>query len=638
MNLADFHFLRPAWLLGLLPLAWLAWRLREAGVRTAGWDAVCDRALQPFVLVAREGTASPLGRRALLAAAALGLIALAGPTWERLPVPVYRDDSSVVVVLDLSLSMNAADVAPSRLGRARFEITDLLNRQPTVQSALVVYARDAYAVTPLTTDVGTLLAQLPVLSPALMPAQGSRADRGVAEAASLLEQAGERDGEVLLVTDGVDAAQLPAIETLARERQFSVSVLAVGTPGGAPVPKLTGGFIKGPDHRMILSKLEAGPLEALSGATGGIYVASRTGEADIDRLAAYLARPAGLPGGQASEVQNEQIQSDRWRDQGPWLLLAALPLAALAFRRGMWLALLLPAVMIPLTRPAQALEWEGLWARDDQRAAAALAAGEADRAAALFEDPAWRSAAHHRAAQYEQAIEALAGRTDAESLYNRGNALARLGRLEEAMAAYNSALAAEPGHADARHNRDVVAEALQAQQPPPQQGGPSQQDEQDGQDAQDSPGEGESQSEGGASSGGEESEATQGGEQATQPGAEPGQSAAPEPQGGESDGAEQPQASGSGNAEEPSPYDELEPADSESESGKEDAAPPSEAGGAGEDSGESAEVQPGEHDETAQATEQWLRRVPDDPGGLLRRKFKLEARRSGRNEEEAQPW
>ncbi|MEQ8661991.1 MAG: VWA domain-containing protein, partial [Gammaproteobacteria bacterium] len=239
-----FHFLRPAWLLAL-PAFWLAcwWHLRARG-RGGAWSRVVDPALLPFMVDAAAGAAGRARNGGLLLAGTLAVLALAGPTWERTPVPVFRKDAALVVALDLSASMNAEDINPSRLVRARYKVADLLRLRHDGQTGLVVFAAQSFVVTPLTDDTATLLAQLQGLDTSIMPRQGSAPESALAQAAELLVQAGMTVGHVLLVTDGADPASLARAGAVADEKGLAVSVLGVGTAQGAPVPDASGGFIR----------------------------------------------------------------------------------------------------------------------------------------------------------------------------------------------------------------------------------------------------------------------------------------------------------------------------------------------------------------------------------------------------------
>ncbi|MDM8563018.1 VWA domain-containing protein, partial [Candidatus Marithioploca araucensis] len=171
---------------------------------SGNWKTVCDPQLLPHLLLDEEGKRRIWPIYALGIGGLLSILALAGPTWERLPQPAFRDQSALVIVLDLSRSMDATDIEPSRLVRARFKVADILKQRKEGQTALIVYAEDAFIVTPLTDDTETIASQLSVLNTSLMPSQGSRVDIALKKAGILLKQAGLKKGNVLLITDGVN--------------------------------------------------------------------------------------------------------------------------------------------------------------------------------------------------------------------------------------------------------------------------------------------------------------------------------------------------------------------------------------------------------------------------------------------------
>ncbi|MFC3229924.1 VWA domain-containing protein [Marinibaculum pumilum] len=474
MSLEEFHLLRPWWLLSLLPLAWLLWRLTVAGGADQAWQRVMDsRFLQRLMPEGAGRTARwPL---VLIASGWLaGSLALAGPAWERLPQPVFQEQTPVVLTLAMTPSMQAADLAPSRLARARFELRDMLAARDEGRTGLVIYADEPFTVAPLTDDPNVIDAQVPVLKPDLMPGRGDRPDRAIAQAAGLLRQAGAPSGGIVLLTDSAGTAPEAAEQAAAQARAagYPVSVLAVLPDGGAVPPA----------------------LDRLAASGGGQVVRLTPDDRDIAGLMAPFA--AAAPG--QAQAEAVEAKADAWMDEGFWLILLPLALAPLAFRRGV-IAMLPPAavaagLMLTPPGPAQAAAddataaghgfgWADLWARPDQQGAAALAAGDAATAAELFADPAWQAAAQYRAGDFGRAATSLADQQGAEAAYNRGNALARTGRLEEAIDAYDQALAEMPAHEDARFNRDLLQELLDRQQ---QQ---QQQDQQ--QSAQDQSGEGQ---------------------------------------------------------------------------------------------------------------------------------------------------
>ena len=188
--MSDFHFLRPLWFLALpflLALLWLFWRQR---LHSRSWQEICDPALLPHLLLGRSQRRAPWPLWLLLAGLLLTVTALAGPTWQKQPQPLLRQQSALVILLDLSRSMAAADLKPSRLVRARLKVEDILRQRREGQTALVVFAGDAFAVTPLTDDHRTIEALLASLDPEIMPVQGSEPGRALEEGAELLHRAG----------------------------------------------------------------------------------------------------------------------------------------------------------------------------------------------------------------------------------------------------------------------------------------------------------------------------------------------------------------------------------------------------------------------------------------------------------------
>ena len=582
----QFHFLRPAWLLLLLPWLWVLWQLRRNIAASSGWRRVVDAQLLPFVLSDADQVETRWTRRLLATVALCAILALAGPTWERVPQPVYHNQAAMVILLDLSRSMNAADLRPSRLARARLKIADILRQRVEGQTALAVYAADAFTVTPLTDDVETVLALLPGLDSSLMPAQGSRADRALALAFELFAGGGIERGDVLLISDGLgDLEQAEINRLLQQSPQHRLSVLAVGTSYGGPVPLAGGGFLQRADGSVLVSALNESPLRAVSREGGGVYALITNNDIDINTLGYLLESRFDEREARASDRVTE-----RWRELGPWLLLLALPLAALAFRRGA--LLLVPLCLLLVPPQADAFDWVGWWRNDDQRALEQYRGEQYRDAAELFREPNWRGGAQYRAGDYAAALESWQQRDDAIAAYNRGNALAALGRYEEAIETYDELLRHDPTHADARHNKQQIEDWLQRQRQQQQQAGQQ-------------PGDGEQQAGQGQSSSAPNAAQAQteaDGESQAQP--------------GEESGRNEPQATAGANA-------EQEAAAGAADAGEEQSA------------GALADL---DRQMSEQATEQWLRKIPDDPGGLLRRKFLYQYRERGGVSTEAEPW
>ncbi len=584
---AEFHFLRPEWLLAVPLVALFAWYGARRLLTPGSWLAVIDPALQPHVLARGRETGIDWRWWLVFLGGTLAAVALAGPAWQRIEQPVYRSAQAMVIALDLSRSMDAQDVSPSRLARAKLKLLDILGHRQSGQTALVVYSGNAFTVTPLTSDTDTIAALVGSLSTDIMPSQGSNPVAAIEKARQLLEQAGTGDGRVLLIADGgVTPAALDAAEELADEGH-TLSVLAVGTLEGAPIPEAGGGFLADRGGQIAVPKLELRPLQQLADAGNGRFSVMTTDNADLDRLR------VGDFGATDAQEGDDALATDQWRDEGPWVLLLLVPLAALSFRRGWALALCVFA--LPPGR-AQAFEWQDLWRTPDQQGEQALEDGRPGEAAELFDDPAWRGVAAYRAGDWSASAAAFAGREDPAGTYNLGNALARQGKLEAALAAWERTLELDPDDEDAAYNRDLVKKLLEQQQGAGQQGQSSGNDE---------------QGQSGSNQSGKDS-AEQQGQQA---------------QSGNADGSENPESGRQ--AGEPSSQEDLDALQRELERAAREAEQQQGQGEAGEPTDPAELAAERRAQERAQAMEQWLRRIPDDPGGLLRRKFRYQYQRQG---------
>lgn len=646
--MTEFHFLRPLWLWAFIALAAIVIGLWRSKLGSRHWANVCDPQLLPHLLVGSNTPARPRWAPWLVGlVGSLLILALAGPTWERLPQPVFREQAALVIALDLSRSMNAVDVKPDRLTRARLKITDILKARRSGQTALLVYAGDAFIVSPLTDDVDTIIAQLPSLQTEMMPSQGSRADRALALAQQLLQQAGAKRGQILLITDAVDDSNGALAQAIAalREQGSSVSILGVGTEQGAPIPMADGGFLKDHQGAIVVPKLETANLQRWAQRGGGRFALLRTDDADIQ----YLLQQASASTLDAAQ-RAEGLHSDQWREQGPWLIVLAIPFAAWAFRRGLWVMAL--ALLLPLPSPAQAFNWNDLWKRPDQQAAQALQQGAPERAAQLFEDPQWKAAAQYRAGDYQAAASTLEGLNTPNALYNRGNALAKAGDTEAAMASYEAALKLDPKHADARYNLEQLKKQQQssnaAQNGSQNEQGDAAEQTPETADEQASTQPQDSEQAGAGSSQNEDSNPDQDHEQASNPAQDSSDTQANSPNDSTASSSE---ADNAAPSQQQTP--EQTPSDNTAAQTADDAADATDdaasmAKPADADTEQAQDQTTAAANATQEdldnplddpATQQWLRRIPDDPGGLLRRKFRYQyQQREQHAQSEDKPW
>ncbi|WKJ90743.1 VWA domain-containing protein [Methylomonas montana] len=587
MSFSDFHFLRPWWLLALLPAALLLAALIRHRQGRGNWSEVCDAELLPFILQDKPLQQSRTHLFGAGLAALLTIVALAGPTWQRLPSPAFRNDAALVIALDLSKSMDAADIKPSRIAKARYKIADLLKQRKDGQTALLVYGGDAFTVTPLTNDTATIDSQLVALTTDIMPSPGSNTGVALDKAAALLRQAGLAKGHILLVSDGVDADVAEQAEHWLGD--YRLSVLALGTPEGAPIPVPGGGFVKDNHGAIVVAKLDESALATLAEHGRGIYQPVAADDEDVENLGRlFNAADTG------TENQDGNLLLQQWDEKGPWLLLLVLPWAAWQFRKGLLLWGLL--FLWPIPQDSYALDWQSLWQTPNQRAQQAFNQQQYQQAADQFDNPDWRAAAQYKAGQYQQAAETLKDTQNAEGHYNRGNALAQAGQLQEALQAYQQALKLDPGHRDAQYNKDIVERKLkeQEQQQPPN----NQQQDNQPQDQQ-------------------QKDKTQSSEQQQkQQDQQPGQSDADQQHEQKPEDSQPPQAQQDA---------EQSKAAEDKQSSEAEAKQPAQPSKPEKDESEPTKAaESAEKNETERANEQLLKRIPDEPTGLLKRKFKYQ--------------
>ena len=460
----SFQFLRPGWLVLIIPGFWLVFRLYQRWKQRTDWSGVVEPHLLELLLVEARGIRRTWIPWMLSLMLILVLTAMAGPVLEKRSVPVLKKNLAKVLVLDVSHSMLAEDLRPNRIERAKFKLRDLLNRIDEGETALIAYAGDAHIISPLTSDTHTITTLLPGLEPDIMPHRGSRPDRAMELAVKLLDGHSANPGEVIWLTDGIPENMIPTVaQLLGRHR---LSVIGVGTEKGAPIPGKNSGFLKNSKGGIVMSRLDTSRLQVLAQQKGGTFQILRNDDQDLERV---LNQPILM--NEYLEDETEK-QGDIWREEGPWLLLVLLPLAALMFRRGLIFGFLLISLHLPgfvMSEKAYAFEWKDLWKNKDQQGQQYFIEGSHSEAAQVFENPEWKGLSHFRSGNLENALEEWKGIDSPRSLFNQGNALAKLGKLDQAIDSYDQVLEREPEHSDARFNRDLLKKLLEEQDKQKQQ-------------------------------------------------------------------------------------------------------------------------------------------------------------------------
>lgn len=591
LHLELFHFLRPWWLLGVIPVLLIGWLLWHQGRARRGWhEVIAPHLTERLVLKSAKQQRQPLRWSLPLALLCL-VFALAGPTWEQRPQPVYQLNAGQVIVMDLSMSMRATDLNPNRLEQMRFKAMSLANDYLDGETGLIAYAGDAFIISPLTRDAASLSNLIRALSPEIMPVQGSYPQSALELADQLLREAGYAEGDIYWFTDGIETRDQTELTNFVRNHPHRLAIMALGSEQGAPISLLDGNLLRDRGGDVVVPKLTPERLQTLAELSNGRFVQWRQDAQDLEYL-------SSLPPLSRDGSESDEQRGDAWYDMGPWLLLTSLLLFLPSARRGLLLlaglGLLSSALLTPPVYAQQAssaasedgLAWhQQLWQTPYQQADAAIQQEDYERAAQIATDPLQRGTANYKLGAYEQALQDFSQVDSAVGYYNQGNSLMKMERYDEAANVYREALRRDPNLQQAEQNLELAEQLAAAQQQQQQQQGEGEQQEGE-QSQQDQQQSGEQNSDGS----GEQQQEPEAGEQ---------------PQQQQSEEQRQAEAAESNEA---NAQDDRE----------------------GEE--QQAQMTPAEQlsEEQRQQLEQWLNRIEDNPAYLLQRKMLEEAKRRDR--------
>ena len=559
------HWFRPEWLLVLPLLGWLLWKRWHREKRAGRWQMILPVAFHRVLLSGGNGRNSKLPWIALGLGWLLAVLALLGPSWQRVEQPTQKPADPLVVMLELTPEMLATDSSPNRLEQARRKLYDLLQNRSDAQTAVIVYAGSAHTLVPLSDDLATSRNLLEALKPSIMPQPGHRADLAITKALALLDQGALGQGRLLLITSSLSEQERNGIRQALNGHTPQLLILGIGSREGAPVVDESGQFLKDDQGAILLPRLDSPSLRSFALDVDGRYRQARLDDNDLRGLGL-------LDGPQHLRDDGQTLHLDTWADQGYWLLLPLLLLVACAGRRG-WL-FCLPLLLILAPQPGYAMSFTDLWLRPDQQGMRLLQQKQPLQAIEHFSDPLWQGLALYQAGDYAGAALRFAEVNNASAHYNRGNALAMNGELAAAIDAYEQALELQPELQAAAQNKALVEQLLEQQQAQAQA------------------------------------------EQTPEPPPAPAESETPlstSAQGASSTTAQNEDNSSASSSTTETPANE-QPApgtapNAEAEPGEEPPTrPPAPAANQTDE-------------EQRQALEQWLRQIPDNPSELLRRKF-----------------
>ena len=461
IDLNNLHFIRPLWLLLLLPAGLLPWAWFNRQDASKRLRTVFAPHLLKHLVVHPQDSQRLRPAWLLGALLCLGALAAAGPTWELDRPPFLEDKAPLILAVDLSPSMDADDMAPTRLEAVKNKLRDLLKRREGARTALIAYAGSAHLVLPPTDDPQLLETYIQALSTDLIEQPGKNALAATDEAIRLLS-AEKGPGTLVLISDGADTSQLKELtEHLDQSPQdLQVLILAAGNQSGGLIKNINGSPRLDSSGKPIISEFNKDALEQLANALDAPIGSLTPNDDDLDWIQLHAQHHFN-----AANAQNEDLH---WKDMGYWLCWLMLPLAWLGIRKG-WSVSWLPAMLLAIGLSVPSGEAKAGWLTDafftpDQQGRWYFEHDRMPEAARHFNDPYWKGLAAYQAAEFNDALAQFARMANGpepqrpEAYFYIGNTQARLHRYPEAMIAYNEALRLRPEFPQATFNLALVTE------------------------------------------------------------------------------------------------------------------------------------------------------------------------------------
>jgi Ca-activated chloride channel family protein len=423
----QFHFLRPAMLYLFIPLAVIVVMLILGNGDNKKWRKIVQPVLRPYMFSRGSSWAIILPLILFITATTFSILALAGPAWKKKELPGEKIQAVVLIALDLSRSMLATDIQPSRLERAKFKISDLLDANPRARAGLVAFAGSAHPVLPFTSDYKLVKHHAASLINRIIPVQGTNIPVLLGLADTMLQKI-EAPSTLILMTDEIDANDATLIENYLQGTHHRIEILLFSTPMGAAVP----------GHPKIISKQDPMVIANLAQDSALTITPLTLDKSDVQGIASRIAKRLVFE-------KDKQKDEKEWDDMGLLFMIPVLPITLFWFRKGWVIQWCCAGLSISMLSScglhSKHPDW---WYSKDYQGQLLADAGRYEEAAERFEDDQHKAIAFFKAGNFEAAADLFAMDSSASASYNRGLALARLGRYDEAMDAFGKAIHLDP--------------------------------------------------------------------------------------------------------------------------------------------------------------------------------------------------
>ncbi len=465
MILSSFHFLRPYFLLALLPALFFIIQAYRNKSSNSAWSKAIDQHLLQ-ALGFNKSYKKNFSNLFLTLFLVLAILALSGPTYKKMPYSQSFNKSPIIILLEVSNEMLSSDITPNRLSRAKFEITDLLTSYPQNPVGLIAFAGDAHVVSPITYDHETILSLLKELTPTIMPIDGVSLKNALLKAKEIASD--NPNSKTLVMTSSNFNDDEDSILRSVNNSNLNILFWAFANNIGAPLVNNQGNFSKNANG-VTISKLQEDILLQISKKSTSEYLVY-TANTNNKKLTNWINNNQTFKA-------NNTLKYDDWQDLGPYILALSLaPFLLLNFNSNFLLIFMF--IILSKNADASLIDW---FLRDDQKAQKLLEQNKFSDAADLFTNHEQKGAAYYKAQKFDNAIEELQKATSADGKYNLGNAYAQTGKLKEAISAYEEALKIDPKHEDAKFNKELL-EKQQKQEEDKKQENKENQEEKDKQE------------------------------------------------------------------------------------------------------------------------------------------------------------